>query len=216
MRTQTKARLDLTGITGLVLNNVQLADPTNEYAIKAKAITDKGVKMTPEDREQREALQWAGSLYLSMDGSLIFPGRNFIRAFRDVAPSFKAGADIDRGGVLVVETEIPIFHDGPAGLTDKVTGLHYGPVDRRAMYDDSRYKFRTVVNGNPTKGPKGGKVAAMRPVLPVWAMSLTVVVFSDILGWDKFKKIVEAAGAQGIGNARKLGYGRFNAQVTEL
>ena len=67
-RTQTKARLDLTGVTGLVLNNAQLADPTNEYTIKIKAITDKGVKMTPEDREQREALEWTGSLYLDGRG----------------------------------------------------------------------------------------------------------------------------------------------------
>jgi hypothetical protein len=216
VRTQTKARLDLTGVTGLVLNNAQLADPTNEFTVKIKAITDKGVKMTPEDREQREALQWTGSLYLDATGALIFPGRNFIRAFRDVAPTFKAGADIDRGGVMVIETEVPILHDGPGELADKPTGLRCGPVDRRKMYDDPRFRFRTVVNGNPTKGPKGGKVVSMRPVLPVWGMSLTVVVFSDVLGWDKFKSIVEAAGAQGIGNARKLGYGRFNTQVTEL
>ena len=216
MRTQTKARLDLTGITGLVLNNAQLADPTNEFTIKIKAITDKGVKQTPEDREAKEALEWTGSLYLDSKGSLIFPGRNFIRAFRDVAPPFKAGADIDRGGVMVIETELPILHDGPAELSDKPTGLHHGPVDRRVMYDDARYRFRAIVNGNPTKGPKGGKVARMRPILPIWAMSLTVVVFSDILGWDKFKNIVDAAGAQGIGNARKLGYGRFTANVVEL
>jgi len=216
MRTETKARLDLTGITGLVLNNAQLADPTSEYTLKIKAITDKGVKMTPEEREQKEALQWTGSLYLSADGSLVFPGRNFIRAFRDVAPTFKAGADIDRGGVMITETELAILHDGPAELTDKVTGLRHGPVDRKRMYDDSRFRFRTVVNGNPTKGPKGGKVVSMRPVLPAWGMSLTVVVFADILGWDKFKNIVDAAGVQGIGNARKLGYGRFNAKITEL
>lgn len=216
MRTQTKARLDLTGVTGLVLNNAQLADPTNEYTLKIRAITDKGTKMTPEDREIKESLQWTGSLYLDAAGALVFPGRNFIRAFRDVAPPFRAGADIDRGGVMIIETEVPILHDGPGELTDKATGMHYGSVDRRKMYDDPRFRFRTVVNGNPTKGPKGGKVVSMRPVLPVWAMSLTVVVFSDILGWDKFKSIVEAAEAQGVGNARKLGYGRFNAQVTEL
>lgn len=218
MRTETKARLDLTGITGLVLNNAQLADPTNEYTLKIKAITDKGVKMTPEEREQKEALQWTGSLYLGADGSLVFPGRNFIRAFRDVAPTFKAGADIDRGGVMITETELTIFHDGPGELRDDKTGLRFGPVDRKQMYDDpkGRYRFRTVVNGNPTKGPKGGKVVSMRPVLPVWSMSLTVIVFADILGWDKFKSIVDAAGVQGIGNARKLGYGRFSTVVTEL
>jgi len=215
VRTQTKARLDLTGLTGLVLNNAHLADPTNDFTVKIKAITDKGVKMTPEDREQREALQWTGSLYLDAAGALVFPGRNFIRAFRDVAPTFKAGADIDRGGVMVLETEVPILHDGPGELADR-TGLRHGPVDRRIMYDNPRFRFRTVVNGNPTKGPKGGKVVAMRPVLPVWAMSLTVVVFSDILGWDKFRAILDAAGVQGVGNARKLGYGRFTAQVAEL
>lgn len=216
MRTETKARIDLTGITGLVLNNAQLADPTNDYTIRIKTITDKGVRMTAEERDQKEHLQWTGSLYLAADGALVFPGRNFIRAFRDVAPSFKAGVDIDRGGVMITETDLPVFHDGPGELTDRRTGLRYGPVDRKAMYEDPRYRFRTVVNGNPTKGPKGGKVVSMRPVLPVWAMSLTVVVFADILDWAKFRQIVDAAGAQGVGNARKLGYGRFSAQVTEL
>lgn len=216
MRTQTRARLDLTGITGLVLNNAQLADPACEFTLKIKAITDKGVKVTPEEREIRESLQWAGSLYLGADGSLIFPGRNFIRAFRDVAPTFKAGADIDRGGVMVAETEVQILHDGPASLKDAGTGLHYGPVDRKVMYENPRFRFRTIVNGNPTKGPKGGKVVSMRPVLPAWGMSLTVIVFNDILGWDKFRNIVDAAGVQGIGNARKLGYGRFSTAITEL
>ena len=106
MRTETKARLDLTGITGLVLNNAQLADPTCEYTLKIKAITDKGVKMTPEEREQKEALQWTGSLYIGALDDLVFPGRNFIRAFRDVAPTFKAGADIDRQSQRRVHTAV--------------------------------------------------------------------------------------------------------------
>lgn len=202
MRTETKARLELTGQTPLVLNNAQLADPTNEYTLQIRAITDKGVKMTPEEREQKEALQWRGSLYLDDAGHVVFPGRSFIRAFRDVAPTFKEGASIDRGGVMIAEAEIPVQHDGP--------------TDLRELYKNMKHRFRTVVNGNPTKGPKGGKVTYMRPIFPVWSMSLTVVVFADILGWDKFEKIVDAAGAQGIGNARKLGYGRFTAKVTKL
>lgn len=202
MRTETKAQLDLTGVTPLIVNNAQLADPTCQYTMEIKAITDKGVRMTPEEREQKEALQWAGSLYLADDGSLVFPGRNFLRAFRDVAPTFKAGADIDRGGVMIADTEVVTQHDGPS--------------DRRQLWENPRYRFRTVVNGNPTKGPKGGKVVSMRPVFPVWGMSVTVVVFADILGWDKFEKIIDAAGAQGIGNARKLGYGRFTTKVTKL
>lgn len=202
MRTETKARLDLTGLTPLVLNNAQLADPTNDYALKIKHITDKGVRMTAEEREQKEALQWAGSLYLDDSGRIVFPGRNFIRAFRDVAPAFKLGANIDRGGVMIPESEILVDYGGPA--------------DRKALWENPKYRFRTVVNGNPTRGPKGGKVTSMRPIFPDWAMSFTVVVFADILGWDDFLRIVDAAGAQGIGNARKLGCGRFTAKVTKL
>jgi hypothetical protein len=202
MRTETKARLDLTGMTPLVVNNARLADPTDSIAVQIKHITDKGVRMTAEEREQKEALQWAGSLYLSDDDQVVFPGRNFIRAFRDVAPAFKLGANIDRGGVMILEPEIAVQHDGPQS--------------RKALWENPRYRFRTVVNGNPTRGPKGGKVTSMRPIFPVWSMSLTAVVFADILGWDDFLRIVDAAGAQGIGNARKLGYGRFTAKVTQL
>jgi len=202
MRTETKARLDLTGITPLVINNAHLADTTNYYAIEIKKITDKGVRMTPEEREQKEALQWTGSLYLDDDGGLIFPARNLLRGLSDASRSFKLGAAMDRGGVMFLETEVPLSHDGPA--------------DRKALYQNARYRFRTVVNGNPTRGPKGGKVTSMRPIFPVWAMSMTAVVFADILGWDDFLRVVDAAGAQGIGNARKLGYGRFTAKVTKL
>ena len=202
MRTETKARLDLTGITPLVLNNAQLADPTNYYAIEIKKITDKGVRMTPEEREQKEALQWTGSLYLDDDGRIVFPCRNLLRGIENAARGVRLGANIERGGVMFVETEVPVEHDGPR--------------DRKALWENPKYRFRAVVNGNPTRGPKGGKVVSMRPVFPVWAMTMTAVVFADILGWDDFLRVLDLAGAQGIGNARKLGYGRFNTKITKL
>ena len=215
MKTQVKGRLDLTGVTPLVINNIELADDAYEFTAKIKEITDKGKRgrMTPEMREQKEALQWRGSLYPG--DSIIFPARNFIRAFRDAAGAFSKTPAIDRGGVAVTDVEIQVLHDGPAELIDKDTGLRYGPVDWKAMYDSPRYRFRTIVNGNPTSGKKA-MIPAMRPIFPVWAMSLSVIVFTDILGWEDFQKILDTASVQGIGNGRKLGYGKFDVKVTEL
>jgi hypothetical protein len=202
MRTETKARLDLAGVTPLVLNNAHLADPTTYYAIEIKKITDKGNRMTPEEREQKEALQWTGSLYLDDAGQIVFPTRNLLRGIGDAAKGVRLGANVDRGGVMFTETEVPVQHDGPS--------------DRKALWEDPKYRFRTVVNGNPTRGPKGGKVVSMRPIFPTWAMTMTAVVFADILGWDDFLRVLDLSGAQGIGNARKLGYGRFTVKVTKL
>lgn len=202
MRTETKARLDLTGITPLVLNNAELADPDSYYATEIKKITDKRNKMTPEEREQKEALQWRGSLYLGEDDALVLPAPNLLASLTEAARTFKKGQLIERGGVMVTETEAPIQYDGP--------------TDLKALYEDHRFRFRTVVNGNPTRGRNGGKVVSMRPQFPTWTVSYTVVVFADILGWDDFLRIADAAGATGVGNARKLGRGRFSARVVKL
>ena len=215
MRNQVKARLEITGLTPLVINNIEMADSEGyEYARLAKEITSKPAKSrTPEMSEQLHALEWRGSFYES--DSIVFPGRNFIRAITDAARGFKQGASIDRGAVAVTEVEIPVLHDGPALSYDKATGLSYGTVDYKAMYQNKRYRFRSVVNKNPASGKKA-MVPTMRPILPVWAMSVTVVVFTEILGWDKFVQIIEAAGAQGIGNGRKLGFGKFDVVVQQL
>lgn len=200
MQTSARAEIELTGVSPLVLNNIRLADPTDPVVIKIKEITSKPRK-TPEDLANKEELQWRGSLYLDANGNLIFPVRNILKGISEAARGFKLGPAVERGGVGFIEVEVPLIHDGPD--------------DPAKLWEDGRYRFRTIVNGNPSSRNRA-MVPSMRPIFPVWSLKLSALVFTDILGWDDFIKTTDATGAQGIGNARKLGMGKFEAKVTRL
>lgn len=200
MQTSARAEVELTGVSPLVLNNIRLADPTDPITMQVKEINSKPRK-TPEDMANREELQWHGSLYLDVGGRLVFPVRSVMKAIADAAKGFKLGAAVERGGVGFREVEVPLIHDGPD--------------DPAKLWADEKYRFRTIVNGNPSARNRA-MVPSMRPIFPIWSLKLNALVFTEILGWDSFIKIVDAAGAQGIGNARKLGMGKFEAKVTRL
>lgn len=201
METAIKARLTLTGISPLVLNNGQLADPTNEYTIQIAQIVSKGTRRTPEEREQEELLTWRGSLYVT-DGQLVFPVNAILRSFeRGGVLAGKLGTKTV-AGVIATQTEVPLDYEGPREL-DKLAA-------------DSRFRFRTLVNPNPSSAKKG-KVPRMRPIFPSWSLTVEVIVMSEALGWDDFCRVVRLAGQmEGIGNARKLGMGRYEVEIKKL
>lgn len=206
MQATIRAKLELTGRPpGLVLNNGELADDTNPIAIQiAELRPARGKKLTDEQRERKDFLNWRGSLYLSGGGQLVLPARALFKAIVEAAraPEFKLGTMIeDRGAVTLGEIELPVNHDGPDDL-DK-------------LWADSRYRFRTLVNPNPSSAKKG-KLPLMRPVFPVWSTEATALILPEMINWDAFCKIAESAGNVGVGNARKIGYGRFDLRVTQL
>ncbi len=193
-----RARLTLTSRTALVLDNIRTADPENEIAREIKAITDKP-EMTAEDRQRKDRLAYAGALYLDEDGELIFPWANISRALRSgaylIGKASLAGAV--GSGISASEVNFPLNYQGP-------------PVGK--LYEDERYRLRLMVNKNPSG--KKAMVPSVRPVLPDWSMEFTVAVFNEVIGWDKFARAVAVTGELvGIGNARRLGYGRFTADI---
>jgi hypothetical protein len=209
MQSSTRAKITLTGRSpGLVLNSIELADDTNPYVIKIRELVDAGRgsnTLTDEQRDRKERLQWRGSLgTLYTDGQqIIVPANNLFKATVEAAKDYRLGAKIeDRGAIIFEQPTLAIGHDGPDDL-DK-------------MYADERYRLRNVVNGNPSKGNKGGKVVIMRPVFPVWETTVTVMLLPELINWESFCKVIESAGNVGIGNARKIGYGRFDVQINKL
>jgi hypothetical protein len=194
-----RAHVVLTGTTGLVLNNIRLADPEDPVVIERKQITGKR-QMTSEDRERAEFLQWNGSLYEEA-GQIIFPVVNVLRSVQSIAAAFRDKTRVERGVSSAGAVSVPLQYNGPSDL--------------QKLYEDPRFRFRTMVNGNPSSGKKA-MVPSLRPVFPEWRIELGLIVFNDVLGWDQFAKYVELAGSgEGIGNARKLGYGRFTAEISK-
>jgi hypothetical protein len=204
-----RAKIDLTGRPpGLVLHSIELADETNIYTVQIAELINAGrggSKLTDEQRARKEALQWRGALGEQYtDGThIIVPANNLFRATVVAAKDMRLGAKIeDRGAVTFEQPELSIAHDGPDDL--------------EKLYADERYRLRKAVNGNPSRGKKGGKVMLMRPVFPVWSTSVTALVLTKLINWEQFVKVMESAGNVGIGNALKIGYGRFDVKITKL
>lgn len=198
-----KLHLTLTGAQPLVLNNIRGADPDDPIVKAMKEITDKKTNMTAEDRQRLEWLKWMCSLYDdagSFNGELHFPVANIIRSFQKAAGQFRKGTQLIRA----------------VQPAQAVTTIQYaGPRDLDKLYKDDRFRFRNMVNTNPTG--KKAMVPTVRPIFPEWSMEVDVVLFNDILGEADFARCAELAGiGEGIGNARPLGYGRFAIEIQKL
>lgn len=198
--TVNKLSLTLVGTSPLVINNIRGADPDEPMVREIKKITDKKTNMTPEDRERLEWLKWMVSLYDdpgTFAGDIHYPTRGIIKSFQKAAGAFRKGtklaAAVQSSSALVV-----IQHNGPENLD--------------ALYKDDRFRFRNMVNSNPSG--KKAMVPTVRPIFPEWKIETSIVLFNDILGLDDFKRCAELAGTgEGIGNARPLGYGRFSVDI---
>lgn len=199
MEAKIYASITLVGETPLVLDNGEAVDITTPISREISKILSMSGQMTDEQSERLNRLKWQRSLY--WDDGVVFPTRNVLRAAVDAGKSFKLGATIERGGMAFTESFVSVEYDGPDDL-DK-------------LWENTKYRFRTVVNGTPTK-PKASKIVTTRPIFPEWKLTLSAVILPEILDWEDFIRVIEATGAAGIGNARKLGMGRFNPFISRI
>lgn len=208
MQSSARARITLTGRSpGLVLNNGELADDTNPFAVQIAELVDAGrgrKKLTDEQRDRKDHLNWRGSLYVNPEGRLYLPANNLLRAIVAAAREYNLGTKIEDRGAVILEAAPP-----------ELILAHDGPDDLEKLWSDTRYRFRTLVNPNPSSRTKG-LLPLMRPVFPSWSITTTVLILPEIINWESFVKVMEGAGNVGIGNARKIGYGRFDVKIDKL
>lgn len=185
--------LELTGTSPLLMHNIRLADPDDEFAAEMKRITSKRTNKTKQDRDDLARLEWHGSLYIE-NGGVVFPSAGFKRCIRDVATIRKSGKKVLQGVLLTSPMYVPLRHDGPASVEE--------------LWENDIYRWRTAV------GVSASKVIRVRPRFPAWGLSLEVEVLTDVIDLDAFVEIVHLAGrAEGLGDGRRIGYGRFTAEV---
>ena len=125
-------RLDLTleATTTLLMHNVQLGDPDNEYTRSIAKLNALKSKITDEQRAERDYLKWRGGLYYDDEVGPFLPGANLFRSIQQAASLTSNGKDIERG--LNVLTDVaPLQYPGPRdipGMWNNGTGRF---VDRR-------------------------------------------------------------------------------------
>lgn len=186
--------LHLTGSTPLMVHNVALADPDNPYVRQIAAITSKRSK-TPEDRAEIARLEWLGGLYVD-DGVAVMPTANVRRALERAGALRRLGAAVVRG-VIPYTVSVPIDHNGPREVAKLV---------ELPEYRDTR-----------PVGVQRAKTVRTRPVFRDWSLSMEAELLEDVLDFDDLAAVAELAGrVEGLGDARKLGYGRFEREADKL
>lgn len=200
-----EARIQVTGQSYLTLNNMEGADPGTELFREKRELVNAGrgkSQLTEAQTARLRRIEWELSLYRGISGELTFPTYNIIQCMTAAARNYKLGATLERGAVAITETEVPIEYEGPRDLDE--------------LWASGTAAWTTFVNGNPSSGKGSSKIQLTRPRLRPWALSFTAEVDVEMIDWPEFEKVVHTAGRVGLGNARKLGHGRFTADIKQL
>ena len=185
-------RLELTGGTPLVMHNIRLADKADDFAKSIAEITSKR-KKTPADEAEIERLEWYGGLYHDPDLGLYVPSWNVIRCLERAATITRQGTALVRA-LAVSSDKLALHYDGPRKLDE--------------LWSKPEFRWRTTV------GVQRAKITRVRPIFRRWAVTLDAHLLDTVLSPDDFMRIAELAGtSEGLGDARRLGYGRFAASV---
>jgi hypothetical protein len=122
------------------------------------------------------------------------PTINLIRSLRDAATAWKQG-DLLYRATTIMDDKSPLIYDGPK--------------EPAKLYRESNIDHRTVVIGRV-------RVARTRPIFrPPWSVTVVLELETLELKLEDLARIAERAGRfYGIGDARKLGFGRFDAKVS--
>jgi hypothetical protein len=185
--------VEITGTTGLVMHSVDMANPTNLVVKQIKALTSKRAKdKTDEDQEAIAKLEFLGGLYYE-DGELYVPTWNVIRSFENAGRQWRLGSAVIRA-LTVTEGRVRLEIDGPH--------------DPEALWQDKRYVWTTLV------GVQRNKTLRTRPIFRVWSLRMPFVLDEEVMDFETLERIVQRAGkVEGLGDARKLGRGRYTAKL---
>lgn len=193
-------KLELTGLTPLMMHNDRLVDPDDFYTKSIKVITDKRTNKTDEDRLEVARLEFAGGLYhhADTDGPYI-PTANVKRCIQEAAKVTRNGKDVVRAFFPEGE-RVRLEYDGPRDIPSLWGVNGDSPfVDRRAV------------------GVGAKKVMRVRPIFPNWSLSIEFELDDQVMDVDDFLRIASTAGRrEGLGDFRpgKSGvYGQFNVEV---
>lgn len=200
-----QVRIEVTGTSELVMASGRLADPEDEYTREIAVLTARGSEMTVEERARKERLQWRGHLYTDPDGRVAIPMPNLLRCLAEAGGALGSGVKSLRPsvqrGLIPLGSWIPLeYKPGPKSIPE--------------LQEDPQFRWRTIVNLNPTSGRKGGKGPKVWPQFASWGFTTRLMWNPEVLDWDKLERVVRTAGlAIGICDARRMGRGRFDGKV---
>ena len=184
-------RLELTGTSPMLMHNINLADPDNEFTREIKTYTDKR-KKTEDDRRAIERLEWFGGLYTA-NGQIVMPTGNIRKSFINAGKISKQGTQVTRS-LQFTDLHVPVAYDGPEDLD--------------LLFKDPAFSNRAAV------GISGKRTMRVRPQFNTWAIVADALLLEDVMDIDDLERVARRAGlAEGLGDNRVNGYGRFTVRV---
>jgi hypothetical protein len=189
-------RLTLTGRTPLLQHNARLSDPDDPITREIKTITSKRTK-TEDDRRAIERLEWYGGLYLAdgIDGPA-HPTTNVRRCLIAAGTITKEGKQVERA-LTFATLYVPLASEGPRD------------IDR--LFASERHASRLPVRVNQSRTWR------VRPSFFPWSLVADAFLLEDVMDFDALVRVAQRAGeAEGLGDNRKNGYGRFTVEIVRV
>lgn len=187
-------RLHLTGVSPLLMHNIELADPDNPFVQEIGTYTAKR-KKTEDDRRAIEKLEWFGGLYTD-NGRIVMPTANVRKSLIQSGKISKQGTQVTRS-LNFKDLHVPLVYDGPD--------------DMEVLYKTPGFANRAAV------GISGKRTMRVRPQFRAWAVVADALLLEDVMDLADLQRVAARAGvAEGLGDNRVNGYGRFTIQVTEI
>lgn len=182
----------LTGVAPLLMHNIQLANPTNQWARSMKEITGKRGK-TDDDYERIAEFEWMGGVYVDSMARPCIPGEIIESGLVAAAKKFKMGQRF-LGGVMS-DGNWTLEYDGPKNA-------------EKLWLDYPQFKdVRAVRVGN-------ARVMRTRPIFRDWAATVEVKYDPENVNRDSVVRAMQTLGTLGIMDFRPK-FGRFQAEVLD-
>lgn len=185
--------LKMTGMSGLVMHNPRLIDSEDPYVRQIAELTSKGSKQTDAEREEVARLEWMGGIYHDPEVGVYIPSWNVVKCVNRGAVLTREGTNVLRA-LSVVNDRVPLLYDGPRELTK--------------LYERPEFRFRKEV------GIGQKKVMRVRPIFRRWSIELDAELVEEAMNPGDLLRVATTAGrSEGLGDARKLGFGRFAVEM---
>lgn len=193
-RQQMKVGIELVGMTPYMQHNARLSDNSDPINMEIAAISKKKTNKTDVEALRREELEFLGGLYHDPEMGVYVPGPSVLRCLEEAAKITKKGKSLLRA---------------LSPSSDKFKLVYDGPKTPAQLWKDPTFRSRMQVRVN------AGRITRIRPMFRKWSVTFEGEFLEDA-GLDKSElmDIAKMAGLSvGLGDARKLGYGRFSPEV---
>jgi len=201
MAEEKKLAVEIEGIRPLLMKNGRLADPEDFFAKQINAINVKKQKdITPEERLERDWLEYQGSVYWSEELGLHIPSDNIERCIQLGAQKSMKGKTV-QSCVFCTEPFIKLLYKGPRTVKE--------------LYDHVEFAHRVYLLRKAVVIKKS-RVFKVRPMIPTgWRLEFELWYDETIIGREELKKALINAGALiGLGDWRPK-FGRFKCKFPE-